>query len=133
MAVAGSPDGIRQALPSPDSRRLLVRTTDGALGIVTIGESSPPVIIRGLTARDDVIGWTGDGRGIIVAARTIPAQIARVDLATGARTLLREVAPPDLTGVASILVAQWLDDGRGYSYTYLRAVSKLFVATGVRP
>jgi hypothetical protein len=30
-------------------------------------------------------------------------------------------------------VNQWVDDGRGYTYTYTRVLSKLFVATGLKP
>ena len=128
-----TPEGVRQARLSPDLRRLLVTTTQGTYGLVTIGESSPPIPIRGLTPEDEAIEWTRDGRGIVVTTRTIPAQASRVDLQTGARTPLREIGPPDRTGVAAISVTQWIDDGRGYWYTYFRALSKLFVATGVRP
>jgi serine/threonine protein kinase len=133
VPVPLTPEGIRSALPSPDSRRLLVTTTHGTLGIVTVGESLPPTELRGTTSQDDAKAWTSDGRGVFVTRGTVPMQVFQIDLATGRRTLVREVAPPDLTGVMGVGVNQWVDDGRGYTYTYTRVLSKLFVATGLKP
>jgi dipeptidyl aminopeptidase/acylaminoacyl peptidase len=128
-----TPEGVRQAKLSPDASRLLVTTTSDGYGVVPIGHSSPPIPIRGLAPDDDAVEWTSDGRAIVAVSRTVPAQVVRIDLATGTRTPLRELAPPDQTGVSSVWLNQWIDDGPGYTYTYFRTLSKLFVATGVQP
>jgi hypothetical protein len=62
---------------------------------------------------------------------TVPARLERVDLSTGQRALLRELAPPDRAGVTTVSASQWLDDGRGYVYAYGRELSALFVVSGV--
>jgi hypothetical protein len=86
-----------------------------------------------MTTHHDAKAWTNDGRGVVVTRGTVPMQVFQIDIATGRRTLLREVAPPDLTGVMGVWLNHWVDDGRGYTYTYTRALSKLFVASGVKP
>jgi len=45
---------------------------------------------------------------------------------------LRELAPPDRGGIVGVFGAQWIEDGRGYTYTYIRQLSRIFVVTGVR-
>jgi hypothetical protein len=55
-----------------------------------------------------------------------------VNVTTGARTVLRELGPPDRAGVTAVVLEQWIGDGRGYVCRYHRALSTLFVATGVR-
>lgn len=75
----------------------------------------------------------GDGRAVVVqSGACIPARLERVDPTTGARTPIRELAPPDRTGVNFIAMSEWADDGRRYLYTYSRELSKLFVVTGVK-
>ena len=51
---------------------------------------------------------------------------------TGARTLLKELAPPDRAGLTSMALSQWVDDGRGYVYAYQRSLNTLYVVTGVK-
>jgi len=66
----------------------------------------------------------------VVCTRDVPARLERVDVTTGVRTLVKELAPPDRAGVTSIAVTQWIDGGRGYVYGYTRNMSKLFVVRG---
>jgi hypothetical protein len=83
---------------------------------------------RGLPANDEIVDWSTDSRSILVSVgNAAPARIERVDLATGARTFVREIAPPDRAGVNSVRVSQWIDDGRGYVYDYARVSDALFV------
>jgi hypothetical protein len=58
--------------------------------------------------------------------------VDQLDLATGKRTRLRELAPPDRSGLIGAFANQWIDDGRGYVYTYIRELSRVFVVTGVK-
>jgi hypothetical protein len=120
---------------SSDGRRLLVTKTPDGYGVVEIGNSSPPMPINGLAPDEDALEWTGDGRGLVAVSRTVPARIVRIDLGTGRRTPMREVAPPDQTGVSAVMLNQWIDEAasHGYTCTYVRTLSKLSVATGVQP
>ena len=113
---------------------MIVTTVGGGFELAAVEGSSPPVPAKGFTRRDRPVAWTRDGRGVIVANSTKgPALLARVDPRTGERTPIRELAPPDRTGLLSTNLSQWFDDGRAYSYSYSRALSKLFVASNVKP
>ena len=128
---AVTPEGTEAALLAADGRTLLLRTSADAYQVMTIG-GGPPADMMGLTPADFPFSWTRDRRGIVVVAGvTIPSRIERVDVATGARTLIRELAPPDRAGVNVIAPGQWIEDGRGYVYSYFRELSKLFVVSGV--
>jgi hypothetical protein len=48
---------------------------------------------------------------------------------TGVRTFIRELMPPDHSGVTDVRLTQWLDGGRVYVYDYSRALDTIFVAT----
>ena len=133
---AGAPvpvtaNGMRFALLADDGRTLLVSSIAGTFQVLTIGGSAP-VPAKGLTSQDYLIAWTRDSRAVVVAGPDyVPARIERVDPVTGVRTLIRMLAPPDRAGVNWVTPDQWIDDGRGYVYSYGRELSKLFVVTGV--
>ena len=87
----------------------------------------------GLTAQDEVIRWSADGRGLdVFRAADMPFRFERLDIASGRRTLVREVAPVDRTGVLRALGATVTDDSRAYAYRYIRVVSQLFAVEGAR-
>ena len=47
-----------------------------------------------------MVGWSSDGKEMFVRSGTaVPSRIDRVDIETGRRTLLAEVAPADRTGL----------------------------------
>ncbi|MGH9409995.1 MAG: hypothetical protein ACRD1V_11135, partial [Vicinamibacterales bacterium] len=132
--VPVTPDNTTGALLAPDGRTLLIRTAAFAFEVTTIGSRTPPVEAKGITPDDIPFAWTSDGRGVVVEAGIhIPARIEKVDPLTGQRTPIMTMAPPDLAGVTLVFPSQWIDDGKGYVYTYFRELSKLFVASGVRP
>jgi hypothetical protein len=113
---------------------MIVTTAGGGFELAAVEGSATPVPAKGFTPRDTPVAWTRDGRSVIVSKTTKgPALLARVDPRTGERTPIRELAPPDRTGLAGTNVSQWIDDGRAYSYSYLRVLSKLFVASNVKP
>ena len=122
-----TPEGVTFAWLAPDGRTLLAQTVPGTFEVLTIGSPSAGPA-RGLTSNDTVIGWNTDLTSVVVSVgASVPARIERVDLASGARTLLREIGPPDRTGITSVRVSQWIDDGRGYVYDYNRVSDALFV------
>ena len=58
----------------------------------------------------------------------IPCRLERVDLSTGQRTLFKEFAPADRTGLLSVRELFVTDDLRSYAYTGYYQVSSLFVS-----
>jgi hypothetical protein len=61
----------------------------------------------------------------------MPASVVRVDPVSGQRQWVMAMAPPDRAGLTSVVPFQWIDDGKGYVYSYFRELSKLFVVSGV--
>jgi hypothetical protein len=120
------------ALISPDSRRPLAIDTSGTGQLVSM-EGGSPQPARGLTPGDTPIGWVSDNRSVLVAVgKRVPARLEKVDLQTGARTLVREIAPPDRAGLVDLSVTDVLSDGTGYAYFATRFTSTLFVVQWVK-
>jgi len=139
QAIAGgaaspiTPEGVVQIFPAPDGRRFLEITSSGDVRIASFAEpNSLGAATKGFTAVDRPLGWSRDGRSIFVQASSeTPARVERVELDTGTRTLVRQLAPPDQSGVAFVIANQWLDDGAAYTYYYQRDLSRLFVVSNV--
>ena len=89
--------------------------------------------VPGLTLDDQFIRWSLDGRAVYVFRRwPLPFRFERVDLATGRRELVREVAPADKTGVGRSYRGWLAEDARFYAYDYQTLTSSLFVVEGAR-
>jgi hypothetical protein len=89
--------------------------------------------VPGLSADDRIIGWSLDGRSVFVfGSASLPFRFELLDLASGRRELIREVAPADRTGVLYSGGASLTDDAKSYAYCTSRMTSRLFVVEGAR-
>jgi hypothetical protein len=89
--------------------------------------------VPSLTPDDQIIRWSVDGRSLYVfRPANVPFRLERLDLASGHRVLVREVAPADRAGVLNGWGAALADDARFYAYSYARMTSQLFVVEGAR-
>jgi hypothetical protein len=61
-----------------------------------------------------------------------PVQVERLQLATGRRTLVRVLTPPDTGGVTGITSVIFSRDGTSYAYSVNRFTSQLFMVEGAR-
>jgi serine/threonine protein kinase len=123
-----TPDDVTAALLAGDDRTLLIRRGD-RFQILKIGETA--VDARGFTVADHLLTWNAGATGVVVAdTSALPARVDQVDPWSGRRTRLKELAPPDRSGVTGIGHVHWLPDGRGYTYFYQHTVDRLFVVTG---
>jgi eukaryotic-like serine/threonine-protein kinase len=123
-----TPEGTRDGLLSADGELILARGPDGKYLIypITGGE---PRLVSGLTQADILALWSADGLSALVYRRgEIPYRLERVDLATGHRTLFKQLAPADRTGLLSLREIFVTDDQRSYAYTAYYQVSSLFVS-----
>jgi eukaryotic-like serine/threonine-protein kinase len=118
--LAVSPDGTRVALRSPDGSVLLY-STDGA----------EPIGVKGLAAGEMPVAWTGDGRAVFVPVGTPPRGIARLDLASGRREVVKDIRPADPVLIGPINVMP-TPDGRSYVANYDRTQTTLFLVEGLR-
>ncbi len=86
------------------------------------------------TKQIDLIRWASDGKSIFAAVSgSIPAEILRVDVATGRREPVRTLAPPERAGIIDIGPVFMTPGGKSYAYGYSRAAtSDLYVIDGIR-
>ena len=126
------PDDARFALPAPDGRRALVQLGDFTWWMVPLDGTSPRVPVPGIPAQITIDGWARDGRDVIMHERgEIPCKVERMDLATGARTLLLTISPSD-AGVQAINGVAFGNDATNYAYDYTRYVARLYHVKGAR-
>jgi Tol biopolymer transport system component len=116
---------------SPDGKSVLAVGPDGQPGIYSTetGEHKP---IAGLEAGEQPIGWTPEGASIYAYRPTVPARVFRVELASGKRTLWKELSPADPIGVFFIRPPHIANDGKSYAYNYGRILSDLYVVDGLK-
>jgi len=128
-----TPEGTGSGWVSPDGSSLLGRTGTGAFLLYPLGSAGEPRALPYLTRDDLVIRWSGDGRSLLVyRANVLPVRVEKVDVASGRRTLLREIAPADRSGVTGITGVSFSGDEKWYAYSYSREASQLFSVDGVK-
>jgi hypothetical protein len=124
---AVTPEGLVGAALSVDGRRLLGQDSSRTWQIVDLASGTLRAA-AGLQPSDVASGWSNDGSAVFVArVPEVPARLERVNLQTGARTFIRELAPPDRAGVSVIVPTRIVDDARGYAYFYVRDVATWYV------
>jgi hypothetical protein len=130
--VAVTPENVTDAVLASDDRTLLIRRGSGAVQMTTLGGGAP-TDVKGFAPDDDLLAWTPDRAAVIVVKLAeVPTPVDRVDPISGTRTRLKELGPPDRTGVQQTQSVYWLPDGRGYAYAFKRNLSQVFVVRGVR-
>jgi Tol biopolymer transport system component len=123
---AVTPAGSCCAVPSPDGRQVVAQEADGSWHLYSIngGDARP---VPGLTDKDNLIGWSPDGRALRAFHRgEVPVEAVQVDLATGRRTHLLTLAPRDRALLEHIRWVSLADDPRWYAYSYTEKGSRLY-------
>ena len=127
-----TPEATTNGAVSPDGLRILYSKPGGTYVTQGVGGRATQTV-PGLTTDDQVIRWSADGLSLHVYRRgNVPFQLERVDVASGRRVLIREVAPADTAGILGGMGAALADDTRSYAYSYERLTSHLFVVEGAR-
>lgn len=127
-----TPEGTSGGFVSPDGKEILVQDAAGQFFIDAL-TGGPARTVPGLGSDDVIIRWSADGLAVFVFGDSqVPARIERVDLLTGRRTFVRELAPVDRTGVFRIMEVALAKDEKSYAYSYDRNLSSLVVVEGVK-
>jgi eukaryotic-like serine/threonine-protein kinase len=92
-----------------------------------------PRLVPGVESEEYPTGWSSDGRELFVIHRgQIPAQVTRIDIATGKRTLWKSLEPADSAGIDTIGRVMLSRDAKSYVYSYVRTLSDLYLVDGLR-
>jgi hypothetical protein len=113
-------------LVSPDGKNILA-TDDAKWWLYPIhgGEGH---LVLGLDPDDVIAGWAPDGQSVYVSAETTaPAEVDRVDLATGHRELCCRFSPSDTTGIFAMGPIILTQNKDLYGYGFGRITSALYV------
>jgi eukaryotic-like serine/threonine-protein kinase len=121
-AFAVSPDGELVAGIGADDK--------GYLYPVAAGE---PRMINGLEPGDQPMCWNQDGRSLyLYRSGEVPAKVFRLELATGKKTLWKQIVPLDPTGVSTIGPILMTPDGKTYVYGFHRTLGDLYLVDGLK-
>jgi len=129
---AVTPEGVRCGPFSPDGRFLVGVAPNSSVALYPMegGEArSVPRLEPGWRP----VQWSADGSALYgYFEGELPGKIYRIDLASGKKTLLRELHPGAPAGVVNISPVVVSRDGKRFAYSYNQTLSVLFVISGVR-
>jgi len=118
-----SPDKTRVNAPEP--RGWYVYSTTGG----------PATEVHGIHDDEQPVGWRADSKSLYVRQRQTPGPVIPiwiVDIATGQRTLWKELRPTRPIDSPGDLHLWVTPDGRAYAYNYSIFLSDLYVGAGLR-
>ena len=80
-----------------------------------------------------IVGFRPDGKSLLAMRPwEMPARVETVELATGQRTLFREIAPQNMVGAITLCGIDFSSDEESYAYSIARSVGTLYFVEGVR-
>jgi Tol biopolymer transport system component len=126
--------GMLAVLPSPDGEKVLIGDPLGSYLIWPL-DGSKPATVEGLDSEDRPIQWSPDGQFLYVRrAEGVALNIYRHNLRTGQQQLWKTLKPADPAGIIGVGSGRgelaMTPDGRGYVFTYWKAIRSLFLAGG---
>src|SRR5579863_7549780 len=122
LAFAVSPDGQYVAGLGPDQKCYLFPTSGGE-----------PKLVNGMEPGDIPISFSSDGHSIyLYSTGEVPAKVYRLDLTLGKKSVWKEIAPVDPTGVSTIGPILMTPDGKAYVYGFHRTVGDLYLVEGLK-
>ena len=92
-----------------------------------------PRAVPGVEVGERPVGWTADDRSLFVYRYAeMPARLFQLDLATGKRSLWKQIMPPDAAGVDHIGGILLSADQKSYVYSYYPNLSNLYLVEGAK-
>ncbi|MDQ5871636.1 MAG: serine/threonine-protein kinase [Acidobacteriota bacterium] len=116
---------------SPDGRSIVVIGPERTVYLYPI-EGGEPTPLPALTFQNSVVGWSPDARALYHSSRGVPLEVHRMDIATGADEVIKELMPSDHAGVESVGPVLLLPDRKSYVFGYVRILSDLHVVDGLK-
>ena len=129
-----SPEGFRlrgaRAL-SPDGKRVAAISEQG-LSLISV-EGGEPQPIRGTQPGDTPLGWSSNGRTMLIGFRGETAcPVSRLDLETGSRTPWKSFSPANVAGLVASSCPGFSEDEQHYVFGYTWILSDLFMVENLK-
>jgi eukaryotic-like serine/threonine-protein kinase len=87
-------------------------------------DGGQPRALSGIEPGEETIRWSADGKDLFVANYdVIPAKVYRIEVSTGRRQLLYNLAPSDATGLWNVSPIILTPDGKSYVYSDYKILS----------
>ncbi len=129
-----SPEGVNgnAYTISPDSSVVAAIGPDQKGYLYPIAGGDPRPIV-GLNIGEQPINWTEDGKSLyIYQPGELPAQVYRLDIKTGQRTLWKQLLPSDPAGVENIGPIYMTRDAKTCVFGYHRMLADLYLVEGLK-
>lgn len=132
-----SPEGISSLsdappVVSPDQNFTIVVNKNQNYQIWSLTEQQGSPLL-GVEPPEIPFQWSDDGSSIYVTNRQdLPAQVFAVNVKTGNRKFVRDLAPPDRTGVERIDRIVLLNGGKNYVFDYLSSPGTLYLLSNLK-
>lgn len=118
---------------SPDGTRLALGPLAGKLQLYSL-DGRELQTVAGLEEGEWVLQWNAEGTAVYVADPAhLPTKVYLFDVTTGTRTLWRELAPPDRTGVENLRSLAVTPDGRSVVFSFVRTLASDLYVTDPLP
>jgi eukaryotic-like serine/threonine-protein kinase len=129
-----SPEGVdAQSFPVSPDGQMIVGIGPDEKGYLFPAAGGDPKIVNGMEPGDVPINWSQDGHAIyLYRTGEVPAKVYRLDLATGKKTVWKQIAPLDPTGVSTIGPILMTPDGKTYVYGFHRTLGDLYLVEGLK-
>ena len=129
--IEGETNAEGYAAVSPDGAWIAIGPTDGKIHLHPL-KGGAVRTMGGFAEGEWILQWSADGRSLYAGDMSrLPIRIHLVDIATGRRSLWKELAPVGMLGVTGVSYVAIAPDGQAYAYSYLQTLtSDLFVMDG---
>jgi len=118
-----SPDGTQLAMAMGADLRTVVYPVTG-------GEPKP---VPGLQPEEVPVAWSQDDHFLYCyRLGEVPADVVRVEIATGARTVWKKLMPPNPVGITFVTSIFMSSDLKSYVYSIDRRLDVLYLVDGLR-
>jgi len=125
-----TPEGVVGLKISPDGKTVAAVGADKKLWLYPASGGTPKLLCN-VNVDEEVDRWNADGKYLFLTAYGLPAEVDRVDVRTGARSLVRRISPPDPAGVLAVGPVLVSADAQIYVYAYPRHLSTLYIVHGL--
>ena len=127
-----TPEGTVGKCVSPDGK-LLAASDQGQKFWLYPTDGGTPKALSGIEPEEETIRWSADGKNLFVANYgVIPAKVYQIEVITGRRKLVYNLAPSDAAGLWDVDPILLTPDVKSYVYSDYKILSDLYVANGMR-